>query len=201
MVAPHTCRSWLASEGGLTADLCFVDRVHIHCCGNGHLGFRPYGESLWQTPQRNQRSCPTIRPLAGARGALTPALLRGPAAIGHPWPRAAIPASMPGCPLRNACVRPLEMGQVDQEQKPKQSQSQSQANTCGSEPAREKPENTAGGQVPRVIVDDHRRQASSYRRLLLWLWLWLWLLILIFLPHREAEWRFCAVGNPAWMPG
>ena len=27
----------------------------------------------------------------------------------------------------------------------------------------------------------------------------LWLLI--FLPPREAEWRFCAVGNPAWMPG
>ncbi|MCW8277295.1 hypothetical protein IMF27_17950 [Pseudomonas sp. PCH199] len=22
-----------------------------------------------------------------------------------------------------------------------------------------------------------------------------------FLPHREAERRFCAVGNPAWMPG
>ncbi|MHC8309793.1 hypothetical protein ACYZUC_09230 [Pseudomonas sp. GT1P32] len=21
------------------------------------------------------------------------------------------------------------------------------------------------------------------------------------LPRREAEWRFCAVGNPAWMPG
>jgi hypothetical protein len=29
--------------------------------------------------------------------------------------------------------------------------------------------------------------------------LWLWLLI--FLPPREAERRFCAVGNPAWMPG
>ncbi len=28
------------------------------------------------------------------------------AAKGHPWPSAAIPASMPGCPLRNACVRP-----------------------------------------------------------------------------------------------
>ncbi|MNP06896.1 hypothetical protein D3C76_988970 [compost metagenome] len=26
----------------------------------------------------------------------------------------------------------------------------------------------------------------------------LWLLI--FLPPREAEWRFCAVGKPAWMP-
>ena len=27
------------------------------------------------------------------------------------------------------------------------------------------------------------------------------LLILICPPLREAEWRFCAVGNPAWMPG
>ena len=27
------------------------------------------------------------------------------------------------------------------------------------------------------------------------------LLILIYPPHREAEWRFCAVGLPAWMPG
>jgi hypothetical protein len=33
-------------------------------------------------------------------------------------------------------------------------------------------------------------QAAS---LLIWL--------LIFLPPREAERRFCAVGNPAWMPG
>ena len=33
-------------------------------------------------------------------------MLRGPAAKGHPWPSAAIPASMPGCPLRNAYVRP-----------------------------------------------------------------------------------------------
>jgi hypothetical protein len=28
---------------------------------------------------------------------------------------------MPGCPLRNACVRPLEMGQVDQKPKPSNS--------------------------------------------------------------------------------
>jgi hypothetical protein len=45
------CRSWLASDGGLTDDLLPVDRVHIHCRGNGHLWFRPYGESLWQTPE------------------------------------------------------------------------------------------------------------------------------------------------------
>ncbi|WP_432669431.1 hypothetical protein [Pseudomonas umsongensis] len=24
--------------------------------------------------------------------------------------------------------------------------------------------------------------------------------LLMFLPPREAEWRFCAVGKPAWMP-
>ncbi len=30
----------------------------------------------------------------------------GPAAKGHPWPSAATSASMPRCPLRNACVRP-----------------------------------------------------------------------------------------------
>jgi hypothetical protein len=42
------CRSWLASEGGLTADLLFVDRVHIHSCGNGHLWLRliPVGAGL-----------------------------------------------------------------------------------------------------------------------------------------------------------
>ncbi|MGX1086675.1 hypothetical protein AB7M25_003241 [Pseudomonas sp. AP3_22 TE3818] len=34
---------------------------------------------------------------------------------------------------------------------------------CRSEPARDKPENTAGHLPPRVIVDDHREQARSYR--------------------------------------
>jgi hypothetical protein len=41
-----------------------------------------------------------------ASGSLTPATLRGHAANGHPWPRAASAASMPRCPLRAACVRP-----------------------------------------------------------------------------------------------
>ncbi|MVV49673.1 hypothetical protein EJA72_15720 [Pseudomonas sp. PB120] len=31
----------------------------------------------------------------------------GPA-IGHPWPGAANPASMPGCPLRRTSTRPYE---------------------------------------------------------------------------------------------
>ena len=45
---------------------------------------------------------------------------------------------------------------------------------------------TGGG---AVTLDQVGQQAAS---LLLWL--------LIFLPPREAEWRFCAVGKPAWMP-
>ena len=71
-----------------------------------------------EKPQVTKGSCPAIRCLAQARHALTPALLRGPAAIGHPWPGAATAASLPRCPLRNACVRPLGKGQADQDQKP-----------------------------------------------------------------------------------
>ncbi|CAI9008505.1 Outer membrane protein AlgE [Pseudomonas chlororaphis] len=101
--------------------------VHIRCCGNGGLGFRPYGGSLLaNAPKVTKRSRPSIRPLAKARGALTPALLRGPAATGHPWPGAASAASLPRYPLRNACVRPLGKGRVDQEPQQKQKQKQEQ---------------------------------------------------------------------------
>ncbi|AZD08249.1 outer membrane protein AlgE [Pseudomonas chlororaphis] len=97
--------------------------VHIRYCGNGHLGFRPYGGSLWKSAKVTKALRPSIRCLAKARHALTPALLRGPAATGHPWPGAASAASLPRYPLRNACVRPLGKGQVDQgqDQKPKPS--------------------------------------------------------------------------------
>ena len=61
------CGSWLACDGGLPANTSLPDTpqsncagllakaawqstqlncVHIHCCGNGHLGFRPDGGSL-----------------------------------------------------------------------------------------------------------------------------------------------------------
>ena len=56
-------------QGGLIADLSLsavelnlweqsllamavLRRVHIHCCGNGHLGFRPYGGSLFFRRQK-----------------------------------------------------------------------------------------------------------------------------------------------------
>ncbi len=63
--------------GGLVADQVVGGGVHIRCCGNGRLWFRPYGESLWQTPQRNQRSRPGVRPLAKARGSFAPVFIRG----------------------------------------------------------------------------------------------------------------------------
>ncbi|VVP56615.1 hypothetical protein PS850_05798 [Pseudomonas fluorescens] len=36
--------------------------------------------------------------------------------------------------------------------------------SCRSELAREKPENDAGSQACRIIVDDHREQARSYSK-------------------------------------
>ncbi|WP_230182979.1 hypothetical protein, partial [Pseudomonas carnis] len=41
---PSNCGSWLACDGGLTAEAVIC--VHIHFCGNGHLGFRFYSGSL-----------------------------------------------------------------------------------------------------------------------------------------------------------
>ncbi|EJM87840.1 hypothetical protein PMI34_03450, partial [Pseudomonas sp. GM74] len=29
----------------------FFEGVHIRFCGNGYLGFRPYGGSLWKSPK------------------------------------------------------------------------------------------------------------------------------------------------------
>src|SRR5687767_11563010 len=47
-------------ESGKTPEfggLSFVDRVHIHFCGDGGLGFRPYGGSLGKAPS-NQTLLP-----------------------------------------------------------------------------------------------------------------------------------------------
>ncbi|CRM28824.1 hypothetical protein [Pseudomonas sp. 44 R 15] len=70
-----------------------MDRVRIRFCGNGHLGFRPDGGSLWKSPKVTKglmphhsapRQC-SVCPNAG----LNP----WAAAMGHPWPSAANPAS------------------------------------------------------------------------------------------------------------
>ena len=80
--------------------------VYIRCCGNGFLWFRPYGGSLLRSAKVSKTLLPhhSVPRLGSAcpHSGIAP----WAAAKGHPWPSAAIPASMPGCPLRNACVRP-----------------------------------------------------------------------------------------------
>ncbi|QFG29694.1 hypothetical protein F6476_11045 [Pseudomonas umsongensis] len=69
--------------------------VHIHCCDNGHLGFRFYSDSLFQTPKRKQKALPhhsvprwgSACPLSG----IAPWV----AAMGHPWPRVCKNSSQP----------------------------------------------------------------------------------------------------------
>ena len=58
-------------------------------------------------PKETKRSSPTIRPQL-RWGSLAPSSLRGHAAKGHPWPIAALAASMPLNPLRNDSARPAE---------------------------------------------------------------------------------------------
>jgi hypothetical protein len=80
--------------------------VYIRCCGHGCLGFRPDGGSLSKSAKVTKALLPhhSVPRLGSAcpHSGIAP----WAAAKGHPWPSAANPASMPGCPLRNACVRP-----------------------------------------------------------------------------------------------
>jgi hypothetical protein len=76
---------------------------------------------------------------------------------GYPGIHAGMPTAQR---LRSASGNGAGRSKAKAKAKAKQSQSQHQANTCGSEPAREKPESTAVCQAPSVIVDDHRRQAE-----------------------------------------
>ena len=84
--------------------------------GEGGYWFRPYGGSLGKAPS-NQAPAPLTSGPSQAQGSLAPVLLRGPAAIGHPWPGAAKPASMPVCPLRRTCARPADAADHNQNQK------------------------------------------------------------------------------------
>ena len=58
---------------------------------------------------KRPKSKQKVLPLASgptSSGSLVPSLLQGPAAKGHPWPIAALAASMPLNPLRNDSTRP-----------------------------------------------------------------------------------------------
>ena len=70
-----------------------LDCVHIHCCGNGHLGFRPDGGSLLKSAKVSKTLLPHHS--APRLGSVCPLSGLNPwaAAMGHPWPSAANPAS------------------------------------------------------------------------------------------------------------
>ena len=70
-----------------------LDRVHIRYLGNGPLGFRPDGGSLWKSPKVTKGLLPHHS--APRLGSVCPNAGLNPraAAMGHPWPSAANPAS------------------------------------------------------------------------------------------------------------
>ena len=98
-VPRSTVGARLAGDDGLIADLSLVAEYISIAAVTATYGFALTATHLAKrrTPAQRQvtkRLLPLhVRCLAGARHALTPALLRGSAAMGHPWPSAAKPAS------------------------------------------------------------------------------------------------------------
>ncbi len=80
--------------------------VYIRFCGNGYLGFRPYGGSLLNSAKVTKTLLPHHSVPRLGSACLNEGIAPWAAAKGHPWPSAANPASMPGCPLHNTFVQP-----------------------------------------------------------------------------------------------
>ncbi|AZE92760.1 Threonine synthase [Pseudomonas orientalis] len=88
------CGRGLAPDGGLRADQDVgLDRVHIRFCGNGCYGFRFYSGSLLKSAKVSKTLLPHHS--APRLGSVCPNAGLNPwaAAMGHPWPSAANPAS------------------------------------------------------------------------------------------------------------
>ncbi|MGF6152922.1 hypothetical protein QFZ84_003916 [Pseudomonas fluorescens] len=118
---PFTCGSEPAREGGLTADQSLAG-VHIHFCGNGHLRFRPDGESLFQTPKRNQKASPQASGTSPRLG--VPSLRHSSGGIAYGLLRDDLLSMCPAAPYGAARPPPDEhlhsasrKGRVDQDQR------------------------------------------------------------------------------------
>ena len=107
------CLRWRGPTGWVyldSADLNFSNRPVRTRMPGGVAGARPDGRPLCRfrrTQKEPKGPRPSVRPSLRS-GSLVPVPLRGPAVTGHPWPNTAIPASMPGCPLRRTSSRPPE---------------------------------------------------------------------------------------------
>ena len=80
--------------------------VYIRFFGDGHWRFRPYGGSLSKSAKVTKALLPHHSAPRLGSVCLNEGIAPWAAAKGHPWPSAANPASMPGCPLRNTFVQP-----------------------------------------------------------------------------------------------
>jgi len=86
-------------------------------------------------------------------------LLPGPAAIGHPWPGAANPASMPGCPLRRTCARPSDGA----DQNPKQSKAkQSKAKQSKAKQSKAKQSKAKQSKAKQSKAKQSKAKQSKY---------------------------------------
>ncbi len=90
-------QAWEFSDADADADadavLGLFGCVHIHCFGNGCLGFRSYSGSLLKSAKVSKTLLPHHS--APRLGSVCPHFGLNPwaAAMGHPWPSAANPAS------------------------------------------------------------------------------------------------------------
>ncbi len=80
--------------------------VYIRFLRNGGLWFRSYSGSLLRSAKVSKTLLPHHSVPRLGSACLNEGIAPWAAAKGHPWPSAANPASMPGCPLRNTFVQP-----------------------------------------------------------------------------------------------
>ncbi|MFD2883083.1 hypothetical protein ACFS4T_10010 [Pseudomonas lini] len=124
----YTDQMWggrLACDGGLITDRDFFDGVHIRFFGSGGYWFRFYSESL----SKSAKVTKALLPLHSVP--------RPGSACPHSGiaPGAATAASLPRCPLRNTCVRPLGKGQQITIKIKSQSNGNDKINSFASKPA------------------------------------------------------------------
>ena len=163
------CRRAVCGIGIYTNSFVVVGGcVHIRCCGHGHLGFRPYGGSLWKSAKVSKALLPhhSVPRLGSAC----------PQSGIAPWARRDRPSlavsRLPRHPCRGAhCAIPAcgHRGLTGRlrskaEQQQQQSQSAKLHSPVGAGLPAMTPERTHQSiWYSFVIVNDHRRQASSYR--------------------------------------
>ncbi len=162
--------------------------VHIRFFCNGHLGFRSYSGSLSKSAKVTKALLPrhSVPRLGSAcpHSGITPGARRHRPSMAGGGYRGILAAVPPAQYLRSAsgkgAVDPDPDPDPKPKPKPKQKPQQDQkiaASLRSTAPTGKCVHVRSGRPVGRLAFDFDAP------------------------PHREAEWRFCAVGNPAWMPG